>query len=381
MAIHIKKKNRGKFTAYKKRTGKTTAECLHSKNPHVRQMANFARNARKWKHAEGGTVEDYINGMLMKYATGGTTFDSSKGIMLEKGVDPNDSMANTFKRYSGTDDIIESLGTGKGNSQWWDSASGYGSALGGLSSILGGLLKNDYSKNTLQATSTSGKVSDMYNQYNKNNSTLTQLGSSGANLAGYGLIDQIGSGIGDLISPNQVGEKSTLGAWAQGALNPETGFNDLLADINGEKKFQGRDLLAFLVPGLNAAWDNDELKKVTSRENYKTMGQKIESANAGWQGYAARGGVVPFALGGLTPYGTPIEVENGEVMRNPNDGSMTEVIGRTHAQGGIDVAAEPGTQIFGKLKVKSGKYKGMQYKDAASILRNKIAALENKLNS
>ena len=48
--IHIKPENKGKFTAYKKRTGKTTAEALHSKDPHVRQMANFARNAKRFKH-------------------------------------------------------------------------------------------------------------------------------------------------------------------------------------------------------------------------------------------------------------------------------------------------------------------------------------------
>jgi hypothetical protein len=58
MAINIKKSHRGRFTAYKRRTGKTTAEALHSKNPHVRAMANFARNSRKWKHAWGGLLED-----------------------------------------------------------------------------------------------------------------------------------------------------------------------------------------------------------------------------------------------------------------------------------------------------------------------------------
>lgn len=56
--IHIKKANRGKFTAYKQRTGKTTAEALKSKNPHVRQMANFARNAKKWHHAMGGSTSN-----------------------------------------------------------------------------------------------------------------------------------------------------------------------------------------------------------------------------------------------------------------------------------------------------------------------------------
>jgi len=65
--IHIKPENRGKFTAYKKRTGKTTEEALHSKDPHVRQMANFARNAKHFKHKEGGEVipEEYM------YNTGG----------------------------------------------------------------------------------------------------------------------------------------------------------------------------------------------------------------------------------------------------------------------------------------------------------------------
>ena len=34
--IHIKKKNRGKFNALKKRTGKSTEELTHSKNPLTR---------------------------------------------------------------------------------------------------------------------------------------------------------------------------------------------------------------------------------------------------------------------------------------------------------------------------------------------------------
>jgi len=58
--IKIKPENKGKFTAYKKRTGKTTEEALHSKDPHVRQMANFARNAKKWKHEDGGLL--YMDG-------------------------------------------------------------------------------------------------------------------------------------------------------------------------------------------------------------------------------------------------------------------------------------------------------------------------------
>lgn len=48
--IHIKPENRGKFNALKKRTGKTTEELMHSKNPLTRKRAIFAQNAKKWKH-------------------------------------------------------------------------------------------------------------------------------------------------------------------------------------------------------------------------------------------------------------------------------------------------------------------------------------------
>ena len=46
--IHIDPKNKGKFTATKKATGKTTEELTHSKNPLTRKRAIFAQNAAKW---------------------------------------------------------------------------------------------------------------------------------------------------------------------------------------------------------------------------------------------------------------------------------------------------------------------------------------------
>jgi hypothetical protein len=51
--IHIKPENRGKFTATKKATGKTTEELTHSKNPITKKRAIFAQNAAKWKHEDG----------------------------------------------------------------------------------------------------------------------------------------------------------------------------------------------------------------------------------------------------------------------------------------------------------------------------------------
>jgi hypothetical protein len=51
--IHIKPENKGKFTATKKATGKSTEELTHSKNPVTKKRAVFAQNAAKWKHADG----------------------------------------------------------------------------------------------------------------------------------------------------------------------------------------------------------------------------------------------------------------------------------------------------------------------------------------
>lgn len=52
--IYINPKNKGKFNATKKKTGKTTAELTHSSNPTTRKRAIFAQNAAKWHHAQGG---------------------------------------------------------------------------------------------------------------------------------------------------------------------------------------------------------------------------------------------------------------------------------------------------------------------------------------
>lgn len=57
--IHIKKKNRGKFTDYC--GGKVTNSCIAkakaSGNPTLVKRATFAANARKWKHQSGGILK------------------------------------------------------------------------------------------------------------------------------------------------------------------------------------------------------------------------------------------------------------------------------------------------------------------------------------
>lgn len=48
--IYIKPENRGKFTALKRRTGKSASWFKAHGTPAQKKMATFALNAKKWKH-------------------------------------------------------------------------------------------------------------------------------------------------------------------------------------------------------------------------------------------------------------------------------------------------------------------------------------------
>lgn len=78
MSINIKKSHKGRFTEYKKRTGKTTEEALHSKNKHVRAMAQFAKNAKYFKHEDGGYLTYGYGGDILSGAASG----ASTGMMF-----------------------------------------------------------------------------------------------------------------------------------------------------------------------------------------------------------------------------------------------------------------------------------------------------------
>lgn len=89
-SIYIKPENRGKFNATKKRTGKTTEELTHSKNPLTRKRAIFAQNAAKWHHAFGGELNtngaDFPTGLTF-IGNGGLHEDNPyEGVPM--GVDP-----------------------------------------------------------------------------------------------------------------------------------------------------------------------------------------------------------------------------------------------------------------------------------------------------
>lgn len=90
-SIHINPKNKGKFTETKKRTGKTTEELTHSKNPLTRKRAIFAKNAKKWHHALGGGLNtqggNFTNGLVQIDNGGSHSSNPLEGVPM--GADTN----------------------------------------------------------------------------------------------------------------------------------------------------------------------------------------------------------------------------------------------------------------------------------------------------
>ena len=78
--IFIKPENRGKFTATKERTGKSTEELTHSSNPVTKKRAVFAQNAAKWHHKVDGGPIMKKKFQSQKKAVGGTVEPIKKNL-------------------------------------------------------------------------------------------------------------------------------------------------------------------------------------------------------------------------------------------------------------------------------------------------------------
>ena len=80
--IHIKEKNKGKFTSYC--GGKVTDECIqkgkNSSNPAIRKRATFAANARKWKHKDGGVLYIFQEGGKTSWWNKAINFMNNSGL-------------------------------------------------------------------------------------------------------------------------------------------------------------------------------------------------------------------------------------------------------------------------------------------------------------
>lgn len=88
--IFIKPENRGKFTALKERTGKSSTWYKEHGTPAQKKMTTFALNAAKWKHADGGELHthggDFTNGLT--YIDNGGSHEANPFEGVQMGIDP-----------------------------------------------------------------------------------------------------------------------------------------------------------------------------------------------------------------------------------------------------------------------------------------------------
>ena len=90
--IYIKPENRGKFTALKERTGKSATWFKEHGTPAQKKMATFALNSRKWKHKDGGLLNDY-NDFI--FGIGNPNMEQIPKLFAGGGNTEGDNEANT----------------------------------------------------------------------------------------------------------------------------------------------------------------------------------------------------------------------------------------------------------------------------------------------
>lgn len=147
--IHIKEKNKGKFTKSAKAAGQTVQEHARSvlndpnATPLQKKRANFARNAAKWKHKEGGKA--FVNGVSI----------------LDSNPDAYKYVKKKLKKHQkgGKTTTWQKIGTGIGNflnSDIGKGVIGLGTQLFGT--ISGTKKATDFSSDYDEATKTNVKA-------------------------------------------------------------------------------------------------------------------------------------------------------------------------------------------------------------------------------
>lgn len=125
--IHIKEKNKGKFTASAKRAGKSVQEhatdVLNDPNATrlQKRRAQFAKNAKKWKHEEGGVLYAQTGASIGSNYVKVQQQTTPEKLIWEDPEEENKENAKSNNKVSAgsgstdwIDDYIEKLG---GNSQ------------------------------------------------------------------------------------------------------------------------------------------------------------------------------------------------------------------------------------------------------------------------
>jgi len=383
--IHIKSSHKGRFTDYKKRTGKTTEEALHSKDSHVRKMAQFAKNAKSWKHENGGLIYEEGGEHL-----GPMSLDTSKGAMS---TFSNGGMLNTWgdNRYMQLNTpIIYSDGGDVPTNYFNTDKKAY------VDSVLNANQNLDWVKRLYEKNAPSIKVKGQPERsthlmgdngegyvfpyivrengqlkpfkteyeamdYAKKTGTGIQLqgGKQGDWFAANGY--KTGTNVNNSIdpsghpynNPNYVVPQYANGGYHQSSanntINPNTGYGiepktkyTLPDDANnsyGEPIYTTSDTTKYNV-GVNPSTGLKYKDRGKMWSAYKFGGETPVMSTSGQM----------FELGGTQRLtqdqpGANAQLEKNEVMQYPNGGT-DQVNAPSHAQGGIDLNLPSGTRIF-----------------------------------
>lgn len=161
--IHIKKKNRGKFTSYC--GGKVTDECIRkakaSGNPTLVKRATFAANARKWKHKKGGKA--FVEGVNVLDSNPKMSKAASRKVKkADDGTKLNFQNLNSDTGKAIGSTLINGLSAGFQAKQMNDAINEYELASKAkLKKILNGVYSKDYYNQALQTMNPNENLSSV----------------------------------------------------------------------------------------------------------------------------------------------------------------------------------------------------------------------------
>jgi hypothetical protein len=383
MAIHIKKENRGKFNALKKRTGKSTEQLTHSKNPLTRKRAVFAQNARTWKHADGGFTGDpnklYDAKTIVTNRIPSPITPSQYGYELARHgklgyIPATDTAAyvNNFATlppdraatYRFPDAGLDITRAAKPPyKSAWPGGNRYWQIESQPVSRPGRLYSKEYQRSlgasSLPKMADGGLTNeDLVNQYEGYQKSI---------VSNIPWASQISSAAGTI--RGAVDKGGVAGATVGALIDPSNELSDAFARVK-EGKWDKQLLADVVFP----AWGANMKRKSQLSANKSATNGNLENFNAF---YGEKGGQIPN-MGDVSEqyeqsqWGTPVELEGEEVFQTPQ-GDMGEVNGPSHAQGGVDMNLPPKTFVWSaRLKSRNPQFKGQTFaKVAAKLGRDK----------
>jgi hypothetical protein len=333
--IHINPKNKGKFNATKKATGKTTEELTHSSNPTTRKRAIFAQNARKWHHhPNGGWIQEYMDGGQV-WGIKAPLPDSMKGYY---GMSGKQYML-PYDEEDG-DDIFKRPGSGK--------AIGLKFANGGrtINPAMGGqMIGGQHAYPPLAPYPAMYGFGGVLQSFAPFLDLIPGVGGMASNM----LVQEQQQKQDE---EDMVNKKQQYGKFAQNAMQPNARptfswggrLPETMLPISPSGLTLGH------VPGYDSNSNYGGTNVPPEGWNYRMVKGKGEGTN--WHkdtNMNVRRHT--YAMGGEVP----VELEKQEVFQEPN-GEMGQVNGPSHEEGGVNVNLPENSFIWSdKLKTSKGR--------------------------